>query len=76
MTPEELKLLLDIQSDAYQRNMESFMKLMNEKIEKAERATREAQRKSDADIEDLRRSLQYSQAEIDEYKLKIEALHC
>ena len=39
MTPEELKLLLDVQADAIQRNIESFMKIMSEKIEKSEKLT-------------------------------------
>ena len=74
MTPEELKLLLDVQSEAYQRNMESFLKLMNEKIEKSEKTARDLQRKTEVEMEELRRSLQYSQDEIDEYKQRVQKL--
>ena len=55
MTPDEMKLLLDVQSDAFQRNIDSFIKLMNDKIESNAKAVCDMQRKHDAEINELKK---------------------
>ena len=71
MTPEELRLLLDVHSEGYLRALESMMKEWREKYDKLEDKLHKMEKKHNDEVKELKRSLEFSQKDIEDMKGEI-----
>ena len=68
MSPDDIKTLLNVQADAFQRTVEMMMKENKEKIYQMEVTVKNLEKKYAEEIRILRDSLEFTQREVDEYK--------
>ena len=71
MTPEELRLLLDVHSEGYLRALESMMKEWRTRYDSIEEKCHKMEKAHENEIRELKRSLEYSQKDIDDLKEEI-----
>ena len=74
MTPEELRLLLDVHSEGYLRALESMMKEWRTRYDSIEEKCHKMEKAHENEIRELKRSLEYSQKDIDDLKEEIKQL--
>ena len=68
MTPDELKLLLDVQSEGYMRAIEVLNKEWRERFGQLEIKYQNIEKKLTKELEEIKRSLEFSQKENEDLK--------
>ena len=74
MSPDELKLLLNVHSEGYVRALETMMKEWRDKFDNVELKMINMQKSHDKEMNELKRSLEFSQKDVADLKQEIKQL--